>query len=199
MKFANKKDPETGKSVNDKTTVIYNDFITLKNIPSAPTTTSSTASPPSNGSWNANPSPPTKTAASPTTPTSGPPKPWATPRYPLEIFLRVVTVSLETNRIVAALPGIFYELSQMEVIQKRPIEDYRLVKKAERHDFSIKEASEDKELKIRYNVDFASLTTIDSKKLHSWLKAYNNNKRRHPHPLDYLYEIAPHKELLKEG
>ncbi len=33
MKFTKKKDPETGKSVNDKTTVIYNDFITLKNIP----------------------------------------------------------------------------------------------------------------------------------------------------------------------
>jgi len=27
-------------------------------------------------------------------------------RYPLELFLRVVTVSLETNRIVAGLPGL---------------------------------------------------------------------------------------------
>ena len=33
MKFAKRKDPETGKSVNDKTTVIYNDYITLKSIP----------------------------------------------------------------------------------------------------------------------------------------------------------------------
>jgi len=33
MKFAKRKDPETGKSVNDKTTVIYNGCITLKNIP----------------------------------------------------------------------------------------------------------------------------------------------------------------------
>lgn len=36
---------------------------------------------------------------------------WATetmqnPKYPLELFLRVVTVSLETNRIVAGLPGL---------------------------------------------------------------------------------------------
>lgn len=36
---------------------------------------------------------------------------WATEtmgnaKYPLELFLRVVTVSLETNRIVAGLPGL---------------------------------------------------------------------------------------------
>ena len=36
---------------------------------------------------------------------------WATEtmgnaRYPLELFLRVITVSLETNRIVAGLPGL---------------------------------------------------------------------------------------------
>ena len=36
---------------------------------------------------------------------------WATEtmgnaKYPLELFLRVVTVSLETNRIVAELPGL---------------------------------------------------------------------------------------------
>ena len=34
MKFAKTKDA-SGKNVNDKTTVIYNDFITLKNIPLA--------------------------------------------------------------------------------------------------------------------------------------------------------------------
>ena len=39
---------------------------------------------------------------------------WATetmhnPKYPLELFLRVVTVSLETNRIVAGLPGLEIE------------------------------------------------------------------------------------------
>ena len=33
MKFAKKKDPETGKSINDRSTVIYNTRITLKNIP----------------------------------------------------------------------------------------------------------------------------------------------------------------------
>ena len=39
---------------------------------------------------------------------------WATetmhnPKYPLELLLRVVTVSIETNRIVAALPELEIE------------------------------------------------------------------------------------------
>ena len=33
MKFANKKDPETGKKVNDRSTIIYNDTLTISNIP----------------------------------------------------------------------------------------------------------------------------------------------------------------------
>jgi predicted helicase len=81
MKFAKVRDAE-GKSVADKTTVIYNPKITLRDIPAKPTPTSSTASPPSNGSWSARPSPPTKPAASSTTPTTTPPKPWATPVTP---------------------------------------------------------------------------------------------------------------------
>jgi predicted helicase len=39
MKFAKKRDPETNKSINDKTTVIYNDYLTLRDIPWKPTTT----------------------------------------------------------------------------------------------------------------------------------------------------------------
>ena len=35
MKFAKTKDPVSGTKVNDKTTVIYKEFITLKNIPLA--------------------------------------------------------------------------------------------------------------------------------------------------------------------
>src|SRR5690554_6365980 len=35
MKFAKKKDPETGKSVNDRSIVIYNHRITIKGIPEA--------------------------------------------------------------------------------------------------------------------------------------------------------------------
>ena len=33
MKIANKKDPETGKKVNDRSTIIYNDTLTISNIP----------------------------------------------------------------------------------------------------------------------------------------------------------------------
>ncbi len=29
-----------------------------------------------------------------------------TPRYPLELFLRIITVSLETNRPVSSLPPL---------------------------------------------------------------------------------------------
>jgi hypothetical protein len=70
--------------------------------PKKPTPTSSTANPPSNGSWNASPSAKTKTAAS-----LNDANLWATetmnnPKYPLELFLRVITVSLETMKIVRA-------------------------------------------------------------------------------------------------
>jgi predicted helicase len=33
MKFAKTRDPETNKSVNDKSTVIYNDYVTVRHIP----------------------------------------------------------------------------------------------------------------------------------------------------------------------
>lgn len=33
MKFAKKNDPETGKKVNDRSTIIYNDTLTISNIP----------------------------------------------------------------------------------------------------------------------------------------------------------------------
>ena|GEM_PF-2048431 len=33
MKFAKTRDPATNKSLNDKTTVIYNDYVTIRDIP----------------------------------------------------------------------------------------------------------------------------------------------------------------------
>ena len=33
MKVAKTRDPETNKSINDKTTVLYNDYVTIRNIP----------------------------------------------------------------------------------------------------------------------------------------------------------------------
>jgi hypothetical protein len=35
MKFPRREDPQTGKSVADKTAVIYNQFITVRDIPLA--------------------------------------------------------------------------------------------------------------------------------------------------------------------
>ncbi len=106
MKFAKKKDPDTGKSVNDRSTVIYNGKITLTGIPE--------------DAWgyvvNG------KAALDwvmerqcvKTDKDSGivnDANDWAietmgNPKYPLELFQRVVTVSLETLKIVNALPAL---------------------------------------------------------------------------------------------
>ncbi len=106
MKFAKKKDPETGKSVNDRSTVIYNSKITLTGIPEA--------------AWNyvvngkAALDWVMERQAVRVDKASGivnDANDWAietmgNPKYPLELFQRVVTVSLETQKIVAALPPL---------------------------------------------------------------------------------------------
>jgi predicted helicase len=106
MKFAKKKDPETGKSVNDKTTVIYNDFITIRNIPLSAYDYIVNGKPALE--WVMERQAVTTDKDSGITNDANL---WATetmgnPKYPLELFLRVVTVSLETNKIVAGLPGL---------------------------------------------------------------------------------------------
>ena len=104
MKFGKVKDQETGKNVDDKTTVIYNNKITISGIPLE--------------AWDYVVN--GKAALDwvmerqcvKTDKASGivnDANDWAVetmhnPRYPLELFQRVVTVSLETNRIVAGLP-----------------------------------------------------------------------------------------------
>jgi predicted helicase len=106
MKFAKKKDPETCKSVNDKTTAIYNDFITLKNIPLSAYDYIVNGKPALE--WVMERQSVTTDKDSGITNDANL---WATEtmgneKYPLELFLRVVTVSRETNRIVAGLPGL---------------------------------------------------------------------------------------------
>ena len=104
MKFGKVKDQETGKNVDDKTSVIYNNKITISGIPLE--------------AWDYVVN--GKAALDwvmerqcvKTDKASGivnDANDWAVetmhnPRYPLELFQRVVTVSLETNRIVAGLP-----------------------------------------------------------------------------------------------
>ena len=106
MKFAKKKDPGTGKSVNDRSIVIYNHKITLSGIPEA--------------AWNyvvngkAALDWVMERQAVRVDKASGivnDANDWAietmgNPKYPLELFQRVVTVSLETQKIVNALPRL---------------------------------------------------------------------------------------------
>lgn len=106
MKFAKMKDPETGKSINDRTTVIYNNLITLRDIPLE--------------AWDyvvngkaaldwvmERQSVRTDKASGILNDAND----WAVetmgnPRYPLELFMRVVRVSLETQKIVDGLPAL---------------------------------------------------------------------------------------------
>ena len=109
MKFAKRKDPETGKSVNDKTTVIYNGFITLKNIPLEANDYIVNGKP--DLEWVMERQSVTTDKDSGITNDANL---WATEtmgnaRYPLELFLRVITVSLETMKIVNGLPGLEIE------------------------------------------------------------------------------------------
>jgi len=106
MRFAKRKDPETGKSVNDRSTVIYNSKITISGIPERAwdyivngkaaldwvmERQSVRTDKPSGIVNDAND--------------------WAVEtmhdaKYPLDLFRRVVTVSLETLKIVDALPAL---------------------------------------------------------------------------------------------
>lgn len=106
MKFAKTRDPETNKSINDKTTVFYNHRITIKDIP------------PEAYDYVVNGKPALEWVmerqAVTTDKDSGiinDANLWATEtmgnaKYPLELFLRVITVSLETMKIVNALPKL---------------------------------------------------------------------------------------------
>ena len=106
MKFGKTKDPQTGKNVNDKSTVIYNDFITIENIPLAAYDYIVNGKPALE--WVMERQSVTTDKDSGITNDA---KLWATetmgnPKYPLELFLRVVTVGLETMKVVNGLPKL---------------------------------------------------------------------------------------------
>ncbi len=118
MKFAKTKDA-SGKSVNDKTTVIYNERITIKNIPLAAYEYVVNGKPALE--WVM------ERQAVTTDKDSGivnDANLWATEtmgnaRYPLVLFLRVITVSLETMRIVNALPPLGDPVDLRELLLRR--------------------------------------------------------------------------------
>ena len=99
IKFGKTKDA-SGKSVNDKSTVIYNEFITLKGIPLSAYDYVVNGKPALE--WVMERQSVTTDKDSGITNDANL---WATetignPKYPLELFLRVVTVGLETMKVV---------------------------------------------------------------------------------------------------
>ena len=106
MKFGKKMDEETGKKVDDKTTVIYNSQFTLTNIPEEAYDYIVNGKPALEWVMERQ-SVKTDKASGIVNDAND----WAietmnNPRYPMELFLRVVTVSLETMRIVRTLPKL---------------------------------------------------------------------------------------------
>jgi predicted helicase len=106
MKHPKRKDPETGKSVNDRSTVIYNEYITVTGIPIE--AYDYVVNGKSAIDWVM------ERQAVTTDKDSGivnDANLWATetmdnPRYPLELLQRIITVSLQTVRIVRSLPSL---------------------------------------------------------------------------------------------
>ena len=106
MKFAKAKDPATGKSINDRSTVVYNGKITLTGIPEA--AWDYVVNGKAALDWVMERQAVRVDKASGIVNDAND---WATetmgnPRYPLELFQRVVTVSMETQKIVASLPPL---------------------------------------------------------------------------------------------
>ena len=106
MKFAKIKDAETGKSVNDRSTVIYNEAITITNIPLA--AYDYIVNGKSAIEWVIERQAVTADKDSGIVNDANL---WATETmnnaaYSLELLLRVITVSLKTNKIVEDLPRL---------------------------------------------------------------------------------------------
>jgi len=106
MKFAKVKDPQTGKSVADKTTVIYNPKITVTDIPLEAYDYIVNGKPAIEWVMERQAVTIDKKSG-----IKNDANLWATEtmgnaKYPLELLLRVITVSLETNKVVAGLPRL---------------------------------------------------------------------------------------------
>lgn len=105
MKFGKIKDG-SGKIVNDKTTVIYNDRITIREIPLEAYSYAVNGKPAIEWVMERQSVTTDKESG-----IANDANDWATetmnnPRYPLELLLRVVTVSLQTMKIIKGLPKI---------------------------------------------------------------------------------------------
>jgi predicted helicase len=106
MKFAKIKDPETGKSINDKTTILYNHRITLRNIPLEAYDYVVNGKPAIEWVMERQCLSTDKDSGITNDANLYATETMQNPKYPLELLLRVTTVSLETNRIVCGLPAL---------------------------------------------------------------------------------------------
>ncbi|MCC5845509.1 MAG: type III restriction endonuclease subunit R [Verrucomicrobia bacterium] len=106
MRFGKTKDPETGKTLADKTTILYNPHITLRDIPLEAYTYIVNGKPAIE--WVMERQSVTTDKSSHITNDANH---YATetlqnPKYPLELLQRIITVSLETMKVVGGLPGL---------------------------------------------------------------------------------------------
>jgi len=104
MKYGKTK--RDGKTVDDKTILVYNDHLTLKGIPLE--AYGYVVNGKSALDWVVERQ---RVKEDPDSGIVNDANDWATetmnnPKYPLELFQRVITVSLETMKIVKALPGL---------------------------------------------------------------------------------------------
>lgn len=106
MKFAKIKDPETGKSINDKTTILYNHRITLRNIPLEAYDYVVNGKPAIEWVMERQCISTDKDSGITNDANLYATETMNNHKYPLELLLRVCTVSEETNMIVASLPGL---------------------------------------------------------------------------------------------
>src|SRR5690606_5021182 len=106
MKFAKKKDPESGKNVNDRSTVIYNDKITISGIPERAWDYVVNGKAALDWVMERQAVRVDKASGIVNDANDWAVETMGNPRYPLELFQRVVRVSLETLRIVESLPSL---------------------------------------------------------------------------------------------
>ena len=106
MKFAKTKDPATGKSINDKTTVIYNESITVSNIPLGAYDYVVNGKPALEWVMERQAVTTHKDSGIVNDANLWAKETMGDAAYPLKLFQRVITVSLETMKIVKALPKL---------------------------------------------------------------------------------------------
>ena len=104
MKFAKKKDPETGKNINDRGTVIYNAKITISGVPEDAWEYVVNGKAALDWVMERQAVRRDKDSGIVNDANDWAIETMGNPKYPLELFQRVVTVSLETQKIVASLP-----------------------------------------------------------------------------------------------